>query len=260
MKKRISLLGIVLILIFAFTGCSSSNTVEYDQTQLEQYAEFIIQNFSAMTDEQLDSFEDMSELELDLTMLNAGVPVSGENFLKMIDAWQAAEDECGEFIGVDGNYTAEVTNDGVTLSVETEYADRTATIDFAFDNELNMESITVGADYSTGEILQKAGLNTILGMGTVFVVLIFLSFVIWLLKFIPVLEKKFRKAPAAVEPVKAETPAAAPVPAAVPAEAAAEDDSELVAVIAAAVAAAEGTSVDGFVVRSIKRRKSNKWN
>ena len=49
---------------------------------------------------------------------------------------------------------------------------------------MNMESITVSADYSTGEILQKAGLNTILGMGTVFVVLIFLSFVIYLLKFI----------------------------------------------------------------------------
>ena len=38
------------------------------------------------------------------------------------------------------------------------------------------------------------------------------------------------------------------------------DDTELVAVIAAAIAAAEGTSTDGFVVRSIKRRQSNKWN
>ena len=38
------------------------------------------------------------------------------------------------------------------------------------------------------------------------------------------------------------------------------DDGELVAVIAAAIAAAEGTTTDGFVVRSIKRRKSNKWN
>ena len=38
------------------------------------------------------------------------------------------------------------------------------------------------------------------------------------------------------------------------------DDTELVAVIAAAIAAAEGTSTDGFVVRSIKRRKSNRWN
>jgi len=37
------------------------------------------------------------------------------------------------------------------------------------------------------------------------------------------------------------------------------DDLELVAVIAAAIAAAEGTSTDSFVVRSIRRRPSNKW-
>lgn len=38
------------------------------------------------------------------------------------------------------------------------------------------------------------------------------------------------------------------------------EDTELAAVIAAAIAASEGTSADGFIVRSIKRRKSNKWN
>ena len=38
-----------------------------------------------------------------------------------------------------------------------------------------------------------------------------------------------------------------------------EDDDELVAVIAAAIAASEGTTTDGFVVRSIKRSKNNKW-
>ncbi len=37
------------------------------------------------------------------------------------------------------------------------------------------------------------------------------------------------------------------------------DDMELIAVISAAVAAAEGTAADGFVVRSIRRRPSNKW-
>ena len=38
------------------------------------------------------------------------------------------------------------------------------------------------------------------------------------------------------------------------------DDLELVAVIAAAIAAYEGaSSTDGFVVRSIKRSSSNKW-
>ncbi len=37
------------------------------------------------------------------------------------------------------------------------------------------------------------------------------------------------------------------------------DDTELVAVIAAAIAAYEGTSTDGFQVRSIKRASTRKW-
>ena len=122
---------------------------------------------------------------------------------------------------------------------------------------MNMESLTVNADYTTGEILEKAGLNTVLGMGTVFVVLIFISFIISLFKFIPAIEKKFSKkanvAPAPAAPATA--PTAAPV---VPQTA--DNDGELAAVIAAAIAAAEGTSADGFIVRSIKRRKSNKWS
>ena len=63
-------------------------------------------------------------------------------------------------------------------------------------------------------------------------------------------------------PVRAAAPKAAPAPAVAAAVEEAEemDDTELVAVIAAAIAAAEGTTTDGFVVRSIKRRKSNKWN
>ena len=37
------------------------------------------------------------------------------------------------------------------------------------------------------------------------------------------------------------------------------DDLELVAVISAAIAAAEGTSADGVVIRSIKRAKNGTW-
>ena len=60
-----------------------------------------------------------------------------------------------------------------------------------------------------------------------------------------------------------EAPKAAPAPAApVAAPAPVEetvDDGELIAVIAAAIAAAEGTTTDGFVVRSIKKSNRNKW-
>ena len=81
-----------------------------------------------------------------------------------------------------------------------------------------------------------------------------------LLGFIPKLQKKLSgKGKAAEE--KKETPVqAAPAPAVSAPQAAGTDDGELAAVIAAAIAASEGTSTDGFVVRSIKRRKSNKWN
>ena len=101
--------------------------------------------------------------------------------------------------------------------------------------------------------MQKAGLNTLLGMGTVFAVLLFMSFLISLFKYVPMLiNKKEEKE----EPVQKEAVAQV-VNASDEAE---MDETELVAVIAAAIAAYEGTTTDGFVVRSIKRRKSNKWN
>ncbi len=256
MKKKISLLGLVLVLVLSFTGCSKSDTTEYDQAQLEQYADFILQNFSAMSETDMESFQDMSEMELDLTLLNTGVPITGENFLTMMNAWNSGVDECGTFMDR-GDYTMEVANDGASLTTEANFGDRDATIEFVFDEKSNMESLTVSADYTIGEILQKAALNTVLGMGTVFVVLIFLSFIIWLLKFIPDLEKKFRKNPQGTAAAEVPKAVAAPDPAE---ETDVTDDTELAAVIAAAVAASEGASPDGFIVRSIKRRKTNRWN
>ena len=106
-----------------------------------------------------------------------------------------------------------------------------------------------------GEKMEQAGLNTLMGLGIVFLMLIFLSFLISQFKHISKLtEKKDSKsaAPAA--------PAPAPAPAEEEQEEEIDDDGELVAVIAAAIAAYEGsTSTDGFVVRSIKRSKTNKW-
>ncbi len=257
MKKKISLLGLVLILVLGlFTGCSKSDTTEYNQAQLESYADFFLQNFGMLSAEQIEQFNDIPDLQLEMGLLQMQFPSTNENFLGMLDAWNSGIEECGAFVDR-GEYTMEVTNDGPTLTAEATFEDRNGTIEFAFDEEMNMENLTVSADYTIGEILQKAGLNTVLGMGTTFVVLIFLSFIIWLLKFIPALEKKFRKSPETASSSEETMTAPAPVPAS---EADLTDDTELAAVIAAAVAASEGTSPDGFVVRSIKRRKSNKWN
>ena len=50
--------------------------------------------------------------------------------------------------------------------------------------------MVVSAVYSKAELMKQAGMNTLLGMGTVFVVLIFISFIISLFKFLPALFAK----------------------------------------------------------------------
>ena len=95
---------------------------------------------------------------------------------------------------------------------------------------------------------------TLIGMGVVFLVLIFISFIISLFKYIPgsgAYKKNEKAAEKPVQTVKAE-----PVPAAA-ASVPAADDGQLVAVITAAIKAymdSQGVQGDGYVVRSIRRR------
>lgn len=264
MKKKISLLGLVLILVLSLAGCGSAKeAATYDEAALQQQAMMVMSVFEGESEDTLNEIYNMNDFSIDTIMFNTGLKLEADAFRGMWEAWQANKNECGTL--VDFNWTnTEVTSDGVKLIAEFEGETRSGTIEFAFNEKSYMESITFNANYELSEILTKAGLNTVLGMGTVFVVLIFISFIISLFGFIPAIEKKFKggknketKAPAAA-PAKPAAPAAkVPAPAAA---SAAANDAELVAVIAAAIAAAEGTSTDGFIVRSIKRRKSNRWN
>ena len=122
------------------------------------------------------------------------------------------------------------------------------------------EEMVVSAVYSKTELMKQAGMNTLLGMGTVFIVLIFISFIISLFKFLPAL---FAKKPKIEDLKKEEGRPAAPAKAAAPAPVAGNlmNDAELVAVITAAIYAAEGqagngaVSKDKLVVRSIRRAR-----
>ncbi|MCI5902247.1 MAG: OadG family protein [Blautia sp.] len=197
----------------------------------EQTAETII----TMSDEDIESY------------LNSG----DEFAVSALQAWVDTKDELGA-VKEDAVYEAEITEDDgeyiavVPVSFEKYDADFT----FIVDPEAGFTSMTIDVDYPLSVYMKGAAQNTIIGIATVFVMLLFLSFIISLFKFIPSGEKK-KTAPAAPAP-------AAPVAAAPAAEQTA-DDTELIAVIAAAIAAAEGqTSTDGFVVRSI-RKVNKKW-
>ena len=115
---------------------------------------------------------------------------------------------------------------------------------------LQIPGMTVFAQAAETDMKARLGnalMNTVLGMGTVFVMLIAIALIIYCFRIIPVIQSKFAKKEEAV----AEAPKAAPAPAAPVQE---TDDLELVAVIAAAIAASENVPVDSFRVRTIKRR------
>ena len=109
-----------------------------------------------------------------------------------------------------------------------------------------------------GEKLADAGLNTLVCICVVFCVLIFISLVISLFRFIPKAEAAVARKKAAKQEAKTlATDAIDNTISQIEAKEEEElaDDLELVAVIAAAVAAYTGTSTDGFVVRSIRKVK-----
>ena len=125
-------------------------------------------------------------------------------------------------------------------------------------------SAGVEEDTSMGTLLKTATVYTIIGIGTVFLVLIFISILISCFKYIHAWEEGKKKAAAPAPAPKAAAPAPAPkaaAPAVKPVAAAPavtgpdlSDDAELVAVMTAAIAAYEGSATsNGLVVRSIRR-------
>lgn len=256
MKKRISLLVCAVALVLSFTGCGGKEAVNYDEEALKQSSDqvFTIVESGSISKDQVAEMSDWNQGYLMAQFESqTGVKMDADDFVTALEAWQASLEECGDYVGHD-DYKFKATSTGVVVTAEAEFTERNAELSFNYDKDLKLESLNVNAHYGTGEILKKAGMNTLIGMGTVFAVLIFMSIIISLIKYIPALFDKSTKQEKK-EPVKAETE----IPAA-EAEEEVLDDTELVAVIAAAIAAYEGTGADGFVVRSVKRRKSNRWN
>ena len=180
---------------------------------------------------------------------------TADAYLSLLKSYDANFDEFGDFVGLKEYEGGTTDKDGnVTYTAVYEFTDHNMRLALEFDKDNIITTVTMDPIYSKGEIAEKAALNTLIGMGSVFAVLILLAFIISLFKYVSVFENRGKAKKDVAE--KAATPAPAPVAPAAPAPA---DDLQLIAVITAAIAAAEGTSTDGFVVRSIKRRSNNKW-
>lgn len=241
MKKLFAVLGMITCM-FALAACGQEADAQMDEfsTNLLQSCESTVENINYIVASGWETQEQYADVYDGL--MN----------------WKSSLEDIGSYEGTDGG-TVATSEEGYIVSVNVLGSDRDATVEFIIDGStMYITSFTTNVKYSFGELMKNAAMNTVVGMGTVFVILILISLIISCFNIIPKLqERKKKKAEAKAD---ANAVAADPVVAQIVAKEELSDDTELVAVIAAAIAAYEGSgSTDGFVVRSIRKSSKSKW-
>lgn len=257
MKKRlVSFLSIIACLSLLFsvqvTGVTASAAAQDDADTA--VSDEVYSGYAMYTEPWMENWlsgEFSSIGELDSQYIEYGYSITydfeEDDYLDMIE-------KAGAFVEYE-EAECTSTDESVIITRKAVCENRNVNFTFNFDTIGGSIAWMVEVESSTGEVVAKAGLNTLMGMGTVFCVLIFIIFVISLFKLFSYSGKKKNTA----DDVKPEVvPQAQPaIPA--PAEAAASDD-EIIAVISAAIAAYEEESqgmdvpADGLIVRSIRKR------
>lgn len=233
----------VLALTLTMSVCAfaADEVTDDEVANYKSAAETLISQIAGFSDEEIETYLAQNDAFTTATM----------------ESWKGVKDELGAYSSI-VSQNVEKDGDVVTISTVAQFEKAKADVVLMLDLGQQMyTSMTYSVQYSLAANMQRAGMNTLMGIGIVFLMLVFLSFVIGLFKYIEKFQNVGKKK-AAEEAPKAEE---APAPAIAQSEAADEDfadDLELVAVISASIAAYENTSGDSFVVRSIK--KSNKWH
>lgn len=286
MKKFLTMLC-MLTCVLGLTACG-----EYEPTEMEQQkgdeavsmaTNFILPYMTSFFDDELveavqenynvheveSQVEDYFSLYISMVSQNYNISfgydsidVEGNAILTGMVSFNNTYDELGDIKTSEGfQGTYKVSGDEIIVSVpvtgtktDSNGNVRTATAELIFTNDifLTLKSCALNLDQSMGELMAKAAMDTLMGMMTVFAVLILISILIWAMGGIPRLQAKLAKKPES----KKEESIDNTIAQIVEKEESTEDDTELVAVIAAAIAAYEGSqSTDGFVVRSIRKRR-----
>jgi len=255
MKKFLVTLALTAMCALGFTACGNAEQTNPEDVLTLETGEYVA---SALYEQFDGIYQEYTLAEIEKQV---GTGADMKTFLADLTSYYGAVDEMGSITGVkSGSVRVSGTNTDGTIFFVLEGAKRDADVEvYMTEDTESYPEMMISPQYTLGEKMEKAGLNTLLGMGTVFAVLILIMAIISCFSVFP----KIEKALADKKANKDKTEAAAGVDNAVAQIIENEelsDDTELVAVIAAAIAAYEGSaSTDGFVVRSIKRANTNKW-
>ena len=270
--KKLFVVLCMLTCIFATTACGSEKeVVEPDFLAVMDDAEVkaaggneaVVQDMalyyyafmvSAMEQDTVDQYVFQYEEEMGWL---SGAKTSYDSALKdmgSVNAFAFTSEE--EYFAVLETVDVKIAKNEVIANIPLEGAEKNANVEVIFNEKGIVTSMTINVERTFGELMTNAALNTLLGMGTVFVVLILISFIISAFGLISKVEDALKNK-ASKKEIKEE--AVNNTIAQIEEREELADDLELVAVIAAAIASYEGTSTDGFVVRSIRKANRNKW-
>ena len=200
--KRVLLVLSMVVSLFALSACSNKNAAEAE-TMDPQTASYI----SQISENLLQTIAEMDEATAEES--ETGLLKQGEDGLASgLTSWIGVMKDTGAFVSVLSSDTELGEDDQYVCVIQAQFEKRNVefkafyTMDPQSQN-LNPVSLTFSPEYTVGENMAKAGMNTLLGMGTVFLVLIFISILISCFKFISVFENKMKAKNAAPAPAAA---------------------------------------------------------
>lgn len=161
MKKLFAILGMITCMIGLCACGQETRQMSAEEQELLERDEQLVQQFDMVISQgALEEFESQPALYAGLS------------------GWQDAMKDIGTFEGTNGG-TAVINDDEIVASINVLGSEHNATVEIVYDPATGMlEAITTNVTYSLGEIMMKALMNTVIGMGTVFVVLILISLII----------------------------------------------------------------------------------
>ena len=166
MKKFLLVLGMITCML-GLTACgqeAKDYSADYQITDdmVVSYVEQEISGFESIIDQGAQAY-----IAEDAVMSNA------------VAGWESALADMGDYQSI-GNVTYIVDEDGImTIDAEIKGTTRDADIQFIMEYSVTegfkATSVTTTPRFTFGETMTKAGLNTLMGMGTVFSVLILIA-------------------------------------------------------------------------------------
>ncbi|MBO5598044.1 MAG: OadG family protein [Oribacterium sp.] len=233
-KAALCLALVLSVITLAACGSSNNKTVESIDPTIKSALEQQAMQYAEQSIYKLPAEDIQKQIDTAFKTKDAITYNGLTNYINSMD-------RLGSFVSVD-SAEASKTEDGYRIEIDSTFQQRALKLTLGI-NEMTgaTTEMTFEPVYSMSELMGDAAGNLVVGMGTVFAVLIFIAWIISLFKYIGVFEKKMKEGKETKNKTAAPAPSPAPAPKAAPAPApapAASDDT-IQAVIAAAIAAYE---------------------